>query len=139
MNPIWIGFTLANALRNESTLNHFNNACNWIDNRNNVEFYVNWMHVIAAHETMFLHDVFQHHCKSLCNQQYIFLYQNNANRKPGGGLGGNRGGTEGVIHTIWKFLKKKNGRGPTGTGTMPLLRIFCKKQICLCWLQSFCI
>ena len=44
------------------------------------------MHVIAAHEIMFLHDVFQHHCKSLCKQvkqQYIFLYQNNANRKPG--------------------------------------------------------
>ena len=71
------------------------------------------MHVISAHEIMFLHDVFQHHCKSLCNQQYIFLYQNNANRKTKGGLGGNGRGNS---HDF-KILEKPGGGtgGPLGT------------------------
>ena len=64
-----------------------------------------------------LHDVFQHICESLCNQQCIFLYQSIANRKTGGGPGENREGTEVVIHTIWKYLKKPGGdRGRTGGG-----------------------
>ena len=48
-----------------------------------------------------LHDVFQHICESLCNQQCIFLYQSIANRKTGGGPG-----EDGTICNIDTILQK---------------------------------
>ena len=57
-----------------------------------------------------LHDVFQHLCKSLCNQQCIFLYQNIAYRKTGGGNG------RGNSHDL-KIFEKTGGK-PGGNGTI---------------------
>ena len=77
-------------------------------------FYVYLIECMLSQRINILHDVFQHICESLCNQQCIFLYQSIANRKTGGGPGENRGGTEWVIHTIWKYLKKPGeNRGRT--------------------------
>ena len=73
-----------------------------------------------------LHDVFQHLCKSLCNQQCIFLYQNIANRKTGGpGEDGS-----GNSHDL-KIFEKTGGepggdRGGTGPSAISIL--FCKKH-----------
>ena len=86
------------------------------------------MHVISAHEIMFLHDVFQHHCKSLCNQQYIFLYQNNANRKTGGGLGGNGRGNS---HDL-KILEKTGGEPGGGRDQWYYREDFAKSTSMIC-------
>ena len=64
-------------------------------------FYVYLIECMLSQRINILHDVFQHICESLCNQQCIFLYQSIANRKTGGGPGEN-----GSICNIDTILQK---------------------------------
>ena len=66
----------------------------------------------------------------LSNQTGIFLYLNIPNKKTGEGPGG----TEEVIHRIWKYLKKSGGRGgETGRGdetNANIAKILQKEPVC---------
>ena len=90
-------------------------------------FYVYLIECMLSQRINILHDVFQHICESLCNQQCIFLYQSIANRKTGGGPGEKGGGNgRGNSHDLKIF--EKNGGEPGGTGPSIISILFCKKH-----------
>ena len=71
---------------------------------------------MLSHHVNILQDVFQHFCKKVFNQISVFLYQIVANKKTGGGTGGDG---RGKLCDLKIF--EKTGGGPGGDGTIRVI------------------